>query len=375
MSHTNEERCNEAHEQLATSRQDRFKLENFLREKEKEIQKLKTELAERQTDIEKLRTTVAVQGKQIQKFPAPSPHRQRVQEGGNYQCPPPAYQSHRSEAHQSSVSISVPGQTTDDPFQEYDSSSRITQLFKVTTEWALKYANTPDAQRERGISAELYTALNNSTIPNQLYKQLASEQDRHLLIAAFINRLIVENIYRVEAFLGFDSQQDQIINDAYQRMQSTSRSTTQRAYQQVIADAISALRRNPCFLIWIQDRCEEFAEWVGNFLSTLIAGAVSKEAVIGLRHIFAEASVLSADLYSVNRSYKFDFIQANRETFYNQHTMLNRDVAVHQNPTNIRREEYRVRLCISPVVVVVDFVGGTVVPKTVHLGEVLLWKP
>ena len=378
MSHTNEQRCNEAQEQLAISRQDRFQLEQTLRQKEKEIQQLKTEIAEKQIDIEKLRTTVAVQGKQIQKFPAPSPHRQRVQEGGNYQqCPPPpVYQSQRNEANQSSVPTSLPGPTPDDPFQEYDSSSRITQLFKLTTEWALKYANTPDPQRERAISAELYTVLNDSTLPNQVYKQLASETDRHLLIASSINRLIVDNIYRVEAFLGFDSHQDNLIHDAHQRMQTTSRPTTQRAYQQVIADSISALRRNPCFIIWIQDRCEEFAEWVGNFLATLIVpGTVTKDAVNGLRHVFSEASLLSADLFSVNRSYKFDFITASRETFYNQHTMLNRDVNVNQNPTNIRREEYRVRTCISPVVVVVDFVGGTVVPKTVHLGEVLLWKP
>ena len=62
--------------------------------------------------------------------------------------------------------------------------------------------------RDRFISADFGSALAKSTFPHQVQEQLSSEQDRYLLVASFVNRLTVENIYRPQAFCGFNHKED-----------------------------------------------------------------------------------------------------------------------------------------------------------------------
>ena len=368
---------NQATKQISNYRQNRAILQETIDEKEQKIQNLQVEVAAKTDLIEKLNTTISVQAKQISKYPTPSPHRQRGQEGtmalNIYQHPPPAFPYHGSLPGNQKSKVSQTG--VDEQTEDYDASSRITYIFKLTSEWASKFANTPDGHRDRFISADLHSALAKSTFSHQVQEQLASEQDRYLLIASFVNRLIVENIYRPQAFCGYNHEDDKIIQETCKHIGVTSLSHIQHSYQGVLAERFYKLRSDPCFPIWIQERCHEFAEWTGHFLAILITPNLHKDATMGLRHVLLEAYYLSVDLHAVNRRYKYDFIRAHRETYYNQHTMLNRDVTVVRDPISIRREEYRVRLCISPTVVIVDFVGETLVPKTVHLAEVLLWKP
>ena len=253
----------------------------------------------------------------------------------------------------------------------FDFTRDLSRLFKLVEDVCHKHANRPNPTLDSNLPDHLTTSFGKLAHPSMIQTIVDSSSTRHFLLASHINNALTEWVFRIHVIRGFDAVHEQSIKNSRRHLQPGMPVQARAAYQQIIADSVSNMKAEPRFAGWLHKQADatttKIYESVKPFLNS---GA--NTAKDDLRYVFQEAYKLSVDMHTQNKYYAFEFILAGPKTFFNPSSMVNRDMAVHGDPQSIRNSEYRIRLCISPVVTMTDLVGNTIVPTVIHLAEVLL---
>lgn len=256
---------------------------------------------------------------------------------------------------------------------EFDFTRDLARLFNLVEDVCNKHANRPNPTLDGNLPDHLTTSLGKISHPTMIQTIVSSNTTRHFLLVSHINSVLTEWVFRIHVIRGFDAVDEQSIKNSRKHLQPGMPIPARAAYQQIIADSVANMRAKPNFSGWLNEQADAMTtkiyESVKHFLNP-----GTNTARNDLRYVFQKAYKLSVDMHTQNKYYAFEFILAGPKTFFNPSSMVNRDLAVRGDPLTIRNSEYRVRLCISPVVTMTDLVGNTIVPTVIHLAEVLLCK-
>lgn len=91
--------------------------------------------------------------------------------------------------------------------------------------------------------------------------------------------------------------------------------------------------------------------------------------------LMADAHTLALKMFSGPREFKFDY--ANTNDHFNPNFMVNRDSYIVGDPQMLMRNQYRVKLGITPTVTLRSYTSASVSgdPRILHYGGVLLRPP
>lgn len=256
---------------------------------------------------------------------------------------------------------------------EFDFTRDLAQLFKLVDDFCWKNASRPNPLLDSDLPDHISTSFGKLSHPSMIATILGSSSTRHFLLACHINTALTEWVFRIHVIRGFDAVLEGIIKDNRRHLQPGMPVYARAAYQQLIVEAVTKMKMQPHFSGWLKQQADTMTTRIYEEIRPLLTPGVNI-ARDDLNCVFQEAFKLSVDMHTQNRYYAFEFIVAGPKTFFNPSSMINRDPAVREDPLTIRNSEYRVRLCISPVVTMTDLVGDTIVPTVIHFAEVLLCK-
>ena len=127
---------------------------------------------------------------------------------------------------------------------------------------------------------------------------------------------------------------------------------------------------------FFRDRARETGQGLLQKLAPLLGtGGGSVAAMRILRGIIVRAHFLCADIVAMPCTFRFDQHSAGHNAFYKQDTMTSVDDPVRGDLDILRRGDFRVRMGVSPVVMITSRKpdGITTVPTMTHTGLVLLY--
>ncbi|KAL9122440.1 MAG: hypothetical protein Q9187_001002 [Circinaria calcarea] len=254
---------------------------------------------------------------------------------------------------------------------EIDFTRDLAQLFKLVEDFCWKNASRPNPILDNDLPDHLSASFGKLSHPSIFPTILGSSSTRHFLLARHVNTALTEWVFRLHVIRGFDAVLEEAIKENRKHLQPGMPVYARAAYQQLIAEAVTKMKMQPRFSGWLKQQADTMTTRIYEEIRPLLTPGVDM-ASNDLNCIFQEAFKLSVDMHTQNRYYAFEFIVAGPKSFFNPSSMVNRDPAVREDPLTIRNSEYRVRLCISPVVTMTDLVGNTIVPTVIHFAEVLL---
>ena len=257
---------------------------------------------------------------------------------------------------------------------EAEFPTELNQLFKLSETWARNYANVPDMARDNALPQSIIDTFCKLSNRNLAFGLMSSGSTRYFLVAKFINNWVTSDLLRITLVRGFSPQTDQKIGEAKKKAQDKdAKIHVQRACIQVIATTVTDIQEDANFHAWLQSSIDTKAASTWKFLSHLLAPGADT-AWEDFRYLVAEAHRVGLKILSLPLRVSFDYPNVGSHTYFEPSSMLSRDANLKGDPKSWKRQQLKVRLGITPVVVTTDIMGDTIIPKTVHLANVLLMQ-
>lgn len=254
-------------------------------------------------------------------------------------------------------------------------SAEFTQFFRLTEEWARNYANVPDRKVDESLSQSLIGAFARLSDDSLVMPLLASGSSRYFLIAKLINSYISSDLFRPQAVRGYSIMYDDKITDLRHQIQPDIPSHFRHALMVAIADTAKEMRDMHGFQKYMEEQAAAKMRILWDRLTALFApGLMESQAWDDLQHIFNEGYRISILMMCTPLSYSFSYPAVRLNAYFNPSCMLNRDVHYKGDPMSLKRQALRVRLGVTPIVVVTNFMNISITPQTVHFANVLLMR-
>ena len=258
---------------------------------------------------------------------------------------------------------------------EFEFTGKASRMFKLIEDWGYKYCRFLPTSGSIELTQTLINGMTQTcSVQSLLSDVLKAENTRYFIAAGYINSAMTLRIFNLKVIRGFNATQEDVIKDTRAKMVAGQPQVVRAAYQQVIADAVTRIRSSPGFQEWLFYQARRFTEGMIHDLQPLIVASEIQNANEDLLFILHDAFKIGIDMHTINRTYYIDYCQTGTETWFNPGMMVNRDPDIRGDPVSLKNQNYHVRLCINPVVTMTNLVGPSIVPKTMHLAEVLLFK-
>ena len=256
---------------------------------------------------------------------------------------------------------------------DFDFPSEISRFFKLVEDWARNYANVPDVTKDDMIPPQVLKVFNTASHASDTSSLLASGSTRYFLVARYLNEQLEGELLKIKVIRGSSQQHEAEIKVIRSKMQPKMPLHMRRASLQAIADSVVEVGKIAGFDEWLDHQARNFAKNLRPMLEPLLAPGADK-AWEDLQYVVTEAHRIGVKMHTKPYTYTFEYPHANHNSWFNPTLMMNRDRDVLGDPQSIQKARWRVRLTMSPVVVYTDVMGASIIPKTVHLAEVLLSK-
>ena len=251
--------------------------------------------------------------------------------------------------------------------------SEFSQFFKLTEDWARNYANVPDRTADKDLPSGLRDAFSKQSDLSLVDPLLASGSTRYFLVAKLLNSYMSTDLFRTQSSRGFSEAFDNKLTDLRHEIQPQIPTHFRYALMVAIADTAKDMQKSAGFQEFIEEQKSEKMKSLWDRLTYLFApGLEASQAWDDLEHIFHEAFRISNVMMCTPFSYSFSYPAARSNSYFNPSCMINRDVSFKGDPLSLKRQGLRVRLGITPIVVVTNFMGPSITPQTVHFANVLL---
>lgn len=251
--------------------------------------------------------------------------------------------------------------------------TELDQLFKLSETWARNFANVPDMARDKSLPTALADLFCKYSAPHLAFGLLSSPSTRYFLIAKLINKWMTNEVLRLSMVKGYSAATDDEFSQVKRASERDSSTHIQRACMAVVAGVVKDIQAAPNYQAWLQHSVDSRFKHLWKAVSPLLAPGADT-AQEDLRYLVTEAHRVGLKILSVPVRVSFDYIEAGPHIYFEPSSMLNRDTTLKGDPKSWKRQQLRVRLGITPVVVTTDFMGDAIVPKTVHLANVLLMQ-
>ena len=258
---------------------------------------------------------------------------------------------------------------------EAELPTELNQLFKLSETWARNYANVPDMARDQTLPQSLIDAFCKLSDANLAFGLLSSGSSRYFLVAKVINNWITGDLLRIALLKGFSPKTDQTIGEAKKKFQDKdAQINVQRACMEAIATTVAEIQEEADFHLWLEISIDTKAAATWKIFSALLAPGADT-AWDDFRYLVAEAHRVALKILSLPLKVTFDYPNVGQHSYFEPSSMLNRDpLFQNKDPKTLKRQLLKVRLGVTPVVVTTDIIGDTIIPKTVHLANVLLMQ-
>lgn len=252
-------------------------------------------------------------------------------------------------------------------------SGEFTSFFNKTETWARNYTNVPHTDRDKLLPDALLSTLQKQSHPELVDELLGSDATRYFLVAKILNSWISNDILRPQVFHGFSHEYDKTIWSFHEGLKEHTPVHVRAALMVAAADLAREMRNKPEFQAWMDARALNKARILWARVRALYAvGKNEAQAWDDMVYFVREAHRVSILMAITPLSYRLTYPVVGPESFFNPRSMLNRDNEIHGDPVSLEKQHMRVRLGISPVVVVTSFIGTSIAPRTVHYSNVLL---
>ncbi|MCJ1303458.1 hypothetical protein MMC08_006268 [Hypocenomyce scalaris] len=256
---------------------------------------------------------------------------------------------------------------------DVDLPAEFQQLFTLSETWARNYANVPDTARDNALPKSLVEALKRLSDPNLAFGLLSSGSSRYFLIATVINNWITRDVIRVGLIKGISPSHDVKIGESKRQIRPNMPDHLRRACMLAVADTVKEIQGLSAFDSWLASSIDTKAAKLWQTLAVLLAPGADT-AWEDFRYLVAEAHRVSLALSSLPLTYSFEYTSPGPHSYFDPSSMLNRDPIFKGDPMSLKRQQLKVRLGITPVVVTTDMMGSAIMPKTVHFANVLLMQ-
>lgn len=132
------------------------------------------------------------------------------------------------------------------------------------------------------------------------------------------------------------------------------------------------MRRKPGFNDFLQRRIHENTVKAWNLVAPLMHES-SENAWDDLVVLMNEAHNLALKMYSGPHEFKFEY--ANTNDLFDPGFTVNRDKQITGDAQTLARNQYRVKLGITPTITFRNHASGSGDPRIIHYGGVLLRPP
>ena len=256
---------------------------------------------------------------------------------------------------------------------DVDFPAEFQQLFALTESWARNYANVPDAARDQALPESLKNSFMQLSHASLAQGLISSGSTRYFLVAKILNNYFTTEVLRIGLIKGISPAHDARIGNAKGQIRPNMPDHIRRALVLAIADTVKEIRALPEFDAWLKKKVTSRATALWSTLSTMLVPGADT-AWEDFKYLISEAHRLSLDMSSLPLSYSFEYPKVGPHTFFDPSSMLNRDPTFKGDPISLKRQQLKVKLGITPVVVTTDMMGSAIVPKTVHFANVLLMQ-
>ena len=256
---------------------------------------------------------------------------------------------------------------------DFDFPSDITRLYKLVEEWTRNYANLPNAQRDTVLPSKLVKALDSAAHPSATPGLLSSGSTRYLLVARYLNEFLEKNILKIKVIKGFSPSHENILKKLKSDLQPEMSIHSRRASMQAMCDTIIEIGEISEFQEWLKHQAYKCGEFVRSSLDPLLAPGAD-QAWEDLHYVILEAHRIGYRMQTKPYTYVFEYPGAHPTSWFNPALMVNRDRDINGDPVSLQRAQRHIRLAISPIVVYTDVMSTSIMPKTVHMAEVVLDK-
>ena len=257
--------------------------------------------------------------------------------------------------------------------KSFDFVGAVDHLFKGVRAWAQAFANVPtsmDAKLPEG----LYQSFARYTHKSAVTTFLSSPSTRLYLITRHIINAITSEVLTIEIVRAYDAQVEQHeITSAIEKMLPGVPHHELRTYVSVRAHAVSALMNKHDFLNWILTQSRHYAKAMFDSIAPLLSQDRSR-ASDELDQLYEKAYRLGVKMYSYDCNYKFDYVKHGQQGYYHAASMTSLDIVLKGTPREIQEQDWRVRCCVAPLVIMINLLEEHCKPKTARLAEVLLFK-
>lgn len=254
-------------------------------------------------------------------------------------------------------------------------SNQVSQLFNATEKWAHSYANVPDHNRDKALGPGLMAAFTRQVEPGNIEPLLASKATRYFMIARGLNTWITGDVLSTKVFKPFRPQVDETANRVKSATKTKPTPNIVKALLYDLSMEAKGMRDTPGFEKWLIHQ----AHWKCRSIWTqvrelVIPGIQEPQARDDLTHLLMRSYCLSVLMVIHPLAHNMNFPQFGRGSFFNPESMINRDSEYKGNAKSLALQGLRVRLGITPCIMVIDLASNSCNPSTYHHGQVLLQR-
>lgn len=257
---------------------------------------------------------------------------------------------------------------------EVEFPTELNQLFQLSEAWARNFANVPDTTRDKALPRSLTDTFCRFSHTSLAFGLLSSGSTRYFLIAKVINKWVTDHLLKHNLVRGYSFATDNAIGQA-KKMASEKETSmhVQRACIELVASTVKDIQDAPDFQAWLQISIDAKAAALWKIVSVLLAPGADT-AWADFKYLISEAHRVGLKICSVPLRVTFEYPEVGSNSYFEPSSMLSRDANLKGDPKSWKRQQMRVKLGITPVVVTTDLMGDAIIPKTVHLANVLLMQ-
>ena len=284
----------------------------------------------------------------------------------------------RTDALESAKQAAPSGKSSVVPLQSQDETCRwpkeFNNFFKLTEEWARSYASFVDMAEPVVLSENFQTVFSEDTNGENVLQLLSSGETRYLTVAKLVNARICSDLFQPEALEGYSRPFDSKMENFRTQLRPDLPVSVRHDLLRAIADTATELTSTDAFKEYVQERVLVQASALWDGVACLLSPGISeKQAFNGLRTVYQESYRIGVLMQCNPLGYSLVFPQAGPENLFNPSCMINRDLGFKDDPFSLARRGLRVRLGITPIIAVTNYIGDTE-PQTVHFANVLLMR-
>ncbi|MCJ1336651.1 hypothetical protein MMC09_001929 [Bachmanniomyces sp. S44760] len=256
---------------------------------------------------------------------------------------------------------------------DFSVGTELSRLFKMSEDWARNYANAPSSADPVQLPSSLLTLLNGFCNNHSTMAILSTGNTRFFLVTRVINNYLNEEVLKIKVLRGRSGPDEDMLKAIRKHIQPGMPDHSKRGAMQASADTVKCMQGKPGFNDWLDSKARTMSASLHGILGPLLPPTID-QASTDLVYLVTHAFRISVKMHMRPMIYDISFPKVNQHAYFNPSTMLNRDPMITDDPLSIQRKQYRVRLVVSPIVVITDLLTPVLNPKTVHHAEVLLTK-